>query len=200
MAEETDGAELVEEPEPKKAADDVLRELAMARALRDWADLKFRAASEEAGANLYEAYRRFGAKSVDVIMFGHKVARFSMSFSNPQVAVADPREWETWLKGLADECDPRVTETVVYSAPTIVQDAVVRGGRVFDSRTGEEIPGLVWREGGEVSGYRLGPATPGKGRKAKGVYDAVVEAVLESGATMDEAVALFASGEEVGGE
>lgn len=200
MAEETGCAGLMEGPEPKRPADDVLRELAMARALRDWADQKFRDASEEAGANLYEAYRQFGAKSADVIMFGHKVARFSMSFSNPQVVVADQREWDAWLRELADECDPRVTETTVYSAPTIIQDAVVRGGRVFDSRTGEEIPGLAWREGGEVSGYRLGPAAPRKGERAKGVYDAVVDAILESGATMDEAVALFASGGEVGGE
>ena len=57
-------------------------------------------------------------------MFGHKVAKFSMSFSNPGVSVVDQYAWGAWLEERHRDGDRRVAETVTYSSPVILQDVM----------------------------------------------------------------------------
>lgn len=116
-----------------------------------------------ADAALGAAREEFGTKSLELRVFGEKVGTLSQSLSRPEVYVEDEEAYQGWLCDRAAGGDQRVT--AFYEAPLVEKCALPRANgdgtyAVFDALSGEAVPGLVYRRGGEPKGTRVTGCSP----------------------------------------
>lgn len=102
-------------------------------------------------------YQDEGITSVDVrLPTGEKVAKASLSVSNDTPVVDNELAFREWM----EEQDPESIEVIVQVRPNVQKALFEKGvecrdGEVFSKRTGEPIPGLKVKPGGQVGSFSL---------------------------------------------
>ncbi len=162
------------------SARDVLQNLAVAKAAEAVIHERVKALRGQADEMLLAANQIMGSKNAEVTVFGEKVGTLSVSSSKPRVYVADEDAYQDHLQALLESGDDRVR--TFHEAPLLEKSAVVRltdeGYRVFDPATGEQVPGLAYRPGGEELSTRLTGCSPADvmaclAREGRGLPEAV---------------------------
>ena len=166
----------------------LLQELAVCSAAEKVVHARTRELRAEADAALSEAREMFGTKGMEVRVFGETVGQLSQSLSSPEIYVADEGAYQAWLGGRSADGDARVR--AFYEAPLVEKCAVPRrldcgGYGVFDAETGELVPGLSYRPGGEPKGTRLSGCRP----------EDVMGCLAREGMGLPEAVRMVEGGE-----
>lgn len=165
-------------------ASDAISRAAVFSAVAKWAREVAKNERAKADAIVMDAHDRYGADSVNVEVCGRRVGKLSVATSQSGPDVTDVKAFEEWMRGRYEDGDSRIARHVTYDVKSgdINEIATFDSGRAIDRLTGEVIPGVEWRKGGEVKGTRLTGCKPADVSDAMRAAGVGLSDVLPSGA------------------